>query len=93
MENQYTNWIFILIHDTIYHMKQYDFPIVIEQDQDGYFAMCPELQGCYSQGDTYEEVITNIKDAVTLHLQDKLEEKEELPKAKSISLSTIRITL
>ena len=74
-------------------MKQYDFPIVIEQDQDGYFAMCPELQGCYSQGDTYEEVIINIKDAITLHLQDKLEEKEELPKAKSISLSTIHITL
>jgi len=74
-------------------MKQYDFPIVIEQDQDGYFAMCPELQGCYSQGDTYEEVIINIKDAITLHLQDKLEEKEELPKTKSISLSTIHITL
>ena len=74
-------------------MKQYDFSIVIEQDQDGYFAMCPELQGCYSQGDTYEEVIINIKDAITLHLQDKLEEKEELPKTKSISLSTIHITL
>ena len=74
-------------------MKQYDFSIVIEQDQDSYFAMCPELQGCYSQGDTYEEVIINIKDAITLHLQDKLEEKEELPKTKSISLSTIHITL
>ena len=74
-------------------MKQYDFPIVIEQDQDGYFAMCPELQGCYSQGNTYEEVLANIKDAITLHLQDKLEEKEELPKAKSVSLSTVHITL
>ena len=74
-------------------MKQYDFPIVIEQDQDGYFAMCPELQGCYSQGDTYEEVLANIKDAITLHLQDKLEEKEELPNTKSISLSTVHITL
>ncbi len=42
-------------------MKQYDLPIIIEQDKDGYFATCPELQGCYSQGDTYEEVVLNIQ--------------------------------
>ncbi|MDO8603798.1 MAG: type II toxin-antitoxin system HicB family antitoxin, partial [bacterium] len=41
-------------------MKQYDLPIVIEQDEDGYFAFCPALQGCYSQGKTYEEAISNI---------------------------------
>lgn len=51
-------------------MKQYDFPIIIEQDDDGYFATCPELQGCYSQGDTYEEAMANIKDVVNLHLID-----------------------
>lgn len=51
-------------------MKQYDFPIIIEQDDDGYFTTCPELQGCYGQGDNYEEAITNIKDAMKLHLID-----------------------
>lgn len=74
-------------------MKQYDLPIIIEQDKDGYFAVCPELQGCYSQGDTYEEAMSNIKDAIALHLQDRLEEKEELPEIKSVSLSTVHITL
>ena len=74
-------------------MKQYDFPIIIEQDSEGYFATCPELQGCYSQGDTYEEAISNIKDAINLHLQDRIAEKEEIPTTKSISLSTIHITL
>ena len=74
-------------------MKQYDLPIIIEQDEDGYFATCPELQGCYSQGNTYEETLDNIKDAITLHLQDRLEEKEDLPAPKSVSLSTIHITL
>ena len=74
-------------------MKQYDFPVVIEQDENGYFAFCPELQGCYSQGDTYEETLNNIKDAINLHLQDRIAEKEEIPMVKSVSLSTIRITI
>lgn len=74
-------------------MKQYDLPIITEQDESGYFATCPELQGCYSQGDTYEEVMVNIKDAITLHLQDRLAEREELPEIKSVSLSTVHITL
>ena len=74
-------------------MKQYDLPIIIEQDKDGYFANCPELQGCYAQGDTYEEAMDNIKDAIKLHLEDRLSEKEDLPEPKSISLSTVHITL
>ena len=38
--------------------------IVIEQDEDGkYVSHCPTLPGCWSQGDTREEAITNIKDA------------------------------
>lgn len=60
---------------------------------DGYFAFCPELQGCYSQGETYEEALANIKDAVKLHLQDRIKEDEEIPQIKNISLSTVQVTL
>ena len=74
-------------------MKQYDLPVIIEQDKNGYFTICPELQGCYAQGDTYEEALENIKDAIKLHLEDRLAEREDLPEPKSISLSTIHITL
>ena len=84
---------FDAIYDSIRHMKQYDLPIIIEQDDDGYFATCPELQGCYSQGDTYEEVISNIKDAINLHLQDRIAENEDIPTTKSVSLSTVHVTL
>ena len=44
-------------------MGNYHFAIVVEKDKHGYFAYCPELQGCYTQGETFEEVIENIKDA------------------------------
>ena len=74
-------------------MKQYNLPIIIEQDENGYFATCPELQGCHAQGESYEETLDNIKDAIKLHLEDRLAEKEDLPEPKSVSLSTIHITL
>ncbi|HEY4497348.1 MAG TPA: type II toxin-antitoxin system HicB family antitoxin [Candidatus Paceibacterota bacterium] len=72
-------------------MKHYNFPIVIEQDNDGVFAFCPELQGCYSQGDTHEEAVNNIKDAIQLHLTDRAASHEEIPETKSVSLSMVEI--
>jgi predicted RNase H-like HicB family nuclease len=33
------------------------FNVIIEKDDDGYFANCPELEGCQSQGDSFEEVM------------------------------------
>ena len=74
-------------------MKQYNFPVVIEQDKDGFFVFCPELQGCYTQGGTYEEALENIRDAIILHLQDRVEENEPIPDLESISLSTVRVAL
>ncbi len=60
-------------------MITYKFSVVIEKDSDGYFAFCPELQGCYTQGDTYEEVLENIKDAIRLHIEDRIESGEDIP--------------
>ena len=74
-------------------MKHYNFPIVIEHDKDGYYAFCPELQGCYSQGSTYEETMKNIKDAITLHVEDREKNKETLSNVKSISIATIEIAV
>ena len=74
-------------------MKRYNFPIVIEQDSDGFFAFCPELQGCYSQGDTHEEALKNIKDAIQLYLTDRAASHEEIPETKSVSLSMVEIAL
>mgnify|MGYP001278546532 CR=1 len=59
--------------------KVYRFSVVIEKDKDGYFAFIPELQGCYSQGDTCKEAIENIRDAIFLHVEDQLESGEEVP--------------
>ena len=74
-------------------MQHLPLPIIIESDQDGYFVTCPALQGCYSQGETYEEAVTNIKDAIRLHIEDRLADGEEIPQAVSVSLSTVEIAV
>ena len=39
-------------------------------DEDGvYVASVPTLQGCYTEGDTYEEVLKNIQDVIKLHIK------------------------
>lgn len=43
-------------------MAEYEFTIMIEQDEDGRFlAICPALQGCYTEGEIEEEVRELIK--------------------------------
>ena len=59
-------------------MRHLTLPVIIEADRDGYFVSCPALQGCYSQGETYEQAVENIKDAIHLHIQDRLAAGEEI---------------
>ena len=74
-------------------MKNYRFSIAIEKDENGYFAFCPELQGCYAQGETYEEALKNIKDAIRLHVEDRIEGCEEVSQVESISLTTLEFAI
>ncbi len=47
------------------------FQVVIEEDvgDGGYIVHCPALKGCWSQGDTIEEAIGNIKEAIAGYLK------------------------
>jgi len=48
-----------------------DFTIVIEQDEDGiYIAEVPELEGCYTQGKTLQEVVERVKEAIEVCLEE-----------------------
>ncbi len=74
-------------------MLTYKFSVVIEKDSDGYYAFCPELQGCYTQGDTYEEVLEHIKDAIKLHIEDRMVSGEDIPQSDSVSLTLMEVTV
>lgn len=41
------------------------FPVVVHADEaGGYWVECPVFEGCYSQGETIEEALTNIQEAI-----------------------------
>ena len=58
-------------------MEFMDFDVVIEQDEDGGFiAFVPALPGCFTQGDSLEEVLDNIKEAIEVYVEEKGCEKK-----------------
>ena len=74
-------------------MKNYRLSVVMEKDKDGYFAFCPELQGCYTQGDTYEEALENIRDAIKLHIEDRMESGEEISQPEMVNLTSLEVAV
>lgn len=44
------------------------FPVIVEQQRDGFVVECPSFQGCYTQGDSYEEAMENLRDLIRLHI-------------------------
>lgn len=73
--------------------KELNIPVVIEKDEDGYYAFCPSLQGCYTQAETYEELMKNLADVIKLHVEDRLEEGEKVEVPESISLTSIKVKM
>ncbi len=68
---------------------EYEFTVVIERDEDGrYVAICPALQGCYTEGDTEAEVRELIVEAIRLHVVDRLAVGE--PTAVSVGVDQPR---
>ena len=58
-------------------MAKRTFHVIIETDEDGgYVGQVPELQGCISQGDTLDELMKNIKEAIELCLEVYAEDKK-----------------
>ncbi|MBF0563658.1 MAG: type II toxin-antitoxin system HicB family antitoxin [Nitrospirae bacterium] len=74
-------------------MSVYKFSVVTEKDIESYFAVCPELQGCYTQVGTYEEVQENIKDAIRLHIEDRLDNGEEILQPESVNLTLMEVAV
>ena len=62
--------------------------IVLEpSDEGGFTALVPSLPGCISEGNTREEVLANIKEAIELYLEPVEDDLLSLPKAEVIELA------
>lgn len=69
----------------------YKVSIVIEKDEHGYYAYCPELEGCQTQGDTIDEVMSNMKEASGLYLETLSDDGKKDCLKKEIFVSAFEI--
>ncbi|PJB09314.1 hypothetical protein CO121_00640 [bacterium (Candidatus Gribaldobacteria) CG_4_9_14_3_um_filter_36_15] len=74
-------------------IKNKQFPVIVEKDEDGFYVVeCPLFRGCYSQGETLDEALKNIREVIDLCLEEK-ENRKILKSYKPQELSIHTITL
>ncbi len=69
------------------------FGVVVEKDEDGYYAYVPAILGCYAQGDTYEEALAAVREVLLLILEDLTATGQQIPHVDQISLTTVDVTV
>lgn len=74
-------------------MEELTYTVILEKEEDGgYHAFCPILKGCHSQGDTYEEALANIQDAIKLYLESLKAHNEEIP-VEDITIKPVKVAI
>jgi len=74
-------------------MRIYDFKVMLEPDETGgYVAVCPALAGCYSQGETVQDAMANIKEAIELCLEDMRARGEAIPDPSGVLMASVVVT-
>jgi len=69
----------------------YKVNVIIEKDEYGYYAYCPELEGCQTQGDSLEEVLNNIKEAIKLYIETLSKDEIETFLSKEILTTSLEV--
>ena len=73
-------------------MKKVKLPVVITQDEDGYYlAEVPVLRSCFTQGKTREEALANIKEVIYLCLENMA--KEGTPITQEYTLEQVEVAV
>jgi predicted RNase H-like HicB family nuclease len=58
--------------------------IVIGRTATGYSAHCPDVPGCAAVGETIDEVVANMKEAMELHLEGIVEDGDPIPRPSGV---------
>lgn len=64
-------------------METVRYLVIIERSEEGFGAYVPDLPGCVAAGESKDEVLSLIREAVELHIEAMWEDGEELPAPSS----------
>ena len=74
-------------------MKTYNLNTIIEKDASGYYAYCPELDGCCTQGWTLDETMKNIRETMSLYLETMSPKERASLVHREIMTSNLEVSL
>ncbi len=69
--------------------KKLTFTVILREEEKGYSVQCIELPGCISQGETREEALKNITEAIIGYLEAFPEELEKLKQKRELVEITV----
>jgi predicted RNase H-like HicB family nuclease len=74
-------------------MEKHHFTVILEREEKGgYHAFCPALKGCHTQGDTLDEALANVREAIEGYLESLRAHDEPLP-VEDILIKPIEVAL
>jgi len=74
--------------------KKTSYTLIFHQaEEGGYWVEAPALPGCYSQGESIEETIKNIREAIEAHIEALKEEGQEIPEEGEFVKGEIKVAL
>ena len=71
----------------------YKVNVVIEKDDFGYFAYVPDLKGCHTQGESLEEVMKNIKEAIELYVETLSKKERKKISSREILTTSLEVAV
>jgi len=72
-------------------MDDYRFSVVIGKNGNGWVAVCPEFEDCEAHGESYEDALSNIREAIQVRIEDCLGDNEEIPQAEVVNFTMLRL--
>ncbi len=65
--------------------------VLIEKDEHGFYASCPELKGCQSQGASIEDALANIREAIELYLETLPPDERDALLSREILTTSVEV--
>lgn len=73
--------------------REHRYTVVVEEDEDGGFvASCPALNHVASQGETMDEALANVREAMEVYIETLREHGEQVPTPRDVSTSAIDLS-
>ena len=73
-------------------MRQYTV-VVHPAEEGGYWVEVPALPGCYSQGESVEEAVSKVREAIEVHLEALRQDGQGIPDDRDLVIRQVEVAV